>query len=389
MQKLTKEERVLRVINRQDVDYLPSQISLTDRSKYKEISKRLNLSSEDELDNYLENHFHLSFTLQDKPVLFREVKEEMERLKKLGFCQPDWENNVVYDAWGFGVKVGTGTFFIEFHPLQGKTTEHIAKFMPPHIPREALFTKDLDRAIDLYNPPDINMPGNFSEWEYDTKHNIDNVMLWPVGYFGNYERTYGTMGFPEFMMGLAAYPETVEKLLNKVVDYKVEFAKKIVEYGFKMGHHGDDFGTQNGSLWSKTMFNRFILPGLKKVWKVFTDAGLPIMLHSCGKITEYLPDLINIGLTIFEPCQPCNDLKFLKKEFGKDLIFMGGIDTQILPFLTPEKTAEMTRETIRILGKGGGYIIAPSQEIMNDVPIENIVAMLETIKEEREKVLYM
>ena len=49
----------------------------------------------------------------------------------------------------------------------------------------------------------------------------------------------------------------------------------------------------------------------------------------------------------------------------------------------------MTRETIRILGKGGGYIIAPSQEIMNDVPVENIKAMVQVIKEEREKVLYM
>jgi uroporphyrinogen decarboxylase len=389
MANLTKEERVLRVINRQDVDYLPSQISLTDRSKYKEIAERLNLDSEDAIDNYLENHFHYSFTLQDKPVLFREVKEEMDRLEKLGFCKPDWENNVVYDSWGFGIKVGTGTFFIEFHPLQGKTTEHIAKFMPPYIPKEALFTKDIKRAIELYNPPDINMKGNFSEWEHDVKNNTENLMLWPVGYFGNYERTYGIMGFPEFMMGLAAYPETVGKLLDKVVEYKVQFAEKIVEYGFKMGHHGDDFGTQLGPLWSKKMFNEFILPGLKAVWKVFTDAGLPIMLHSCGKVTDYLPDLIDIGLTILEPCQPCNDLKYLKKEFGKDLIFMGGIDTQILPFLTPEQTSAMTRETIRILGKGGGYIIAPSQEIMNDVPIENIVAMLETIKEEREKVLYL
>jgi uroporphyrinogen decarboxylase len=387
MKSLTKEERVLRVINRQEVDYLPSQISITDRSKYAKISELLGLSSADGLDEYLENHFQYSFMLQDKPVLFREVKEEMERLAEMGFCQPDWENDVVYDSWGYGIKVGTGTFFIEFHPLQGKTTEHIAKFMPPHIPGEALFTKDLDRAVELYEPPDINMPGNFSEWEHDVKNNEEDMMLWPVAYFGHYERTYGIMGFPEFTMGMAAYPDTVLKLLDKVIEYKVEFAKKIVEHGFKMGHHGDDLGTQLGPIWSREMFKKFILPGFKEIWKVFTDAGLPIMLHSCGKVTDYLPDLIDIGLTILEPCQPCNDLEFLKKEYGKDLIFMGGIDTQRLPFMTAKETDDMTRQTIRTLGKGGGYIIAPSQEIMNDVPVENIKAMVQAIKEEREEVL--
>jgi uroporphyrinogen decarboxylase len=81
------------------------------------------------------------------------------------------------------------------------------------------------------------------------------------------------------------------------------------------------------------------------------------------------------------------DLRYLKKEFGKDLIFFGGIDTQKLPYITPEKTRILTREVIRTLGKGGGMIIAPSQELMNDIPIANIKALVETIKEERTTVL--
>jgi len=111
------------------------------------------------------------------------------------------------------------------------------------------------------------------------------------------------------------------------------------------------------------------------------------MLHSCGNIIDYLPDLIDAGLKILEPTQPCMDLKYLKKEFGKDLVFFGGIDTQQLPFISEKETRELARNTIRILGKGGGYIIAPSQEIMNDIPIENVKAIVETIREERENVL--
>jgi len=389
MSKLTKEERVLRVINREEVDYLPSQIVISDRSKYEEISKALGLSSKDELDEYLENHLHHTCTLHDKPIFCREVKEETNRIHELGFCNPDWENNIVYDSWGVGFKYGTGTFFMEFHPLQGKATEHNVKFMPPNVPKEALLAKDLKTRIEYYNAPDIDQPGNFIDWEHNLKNNPDNLLLWPSGYIGNYERTYGIMGWEEFMLGLAAYPDTVEKLMEKVIDYKIQFAKKVVEYGFKIAHHGDDLGTQEAPLWSLDTFRKYILPGLKRVWEVYNKAGLPIFLHACGKIKDLIPDLIDIGLKILEPVQPCNDLRFLKREYGKDLIFMGGIDTQILPFLTPEETAKMTRETIRILGKGGGYIIAPSQEIMNDIPVENLKALVQTIKEEREKVLLM
>jgi uroporphyrinogen decarboxylase len=108
------------------------------------------------------------------------------------------------------------------------------------------------------------------------------------------------------------------------------------------------------------------------------------MMHSCGNITDYIPDLIEIGLDALEPVQPCMNLEYLKAEFGDRLTLWGGIDTQqLLPFGTPEEVAAEAARVIRILGKGGRHIIAPSQEIMADVPIENIVALLNTIKKER------
>ena len=90
---------------------------------------------------------------------------------------------------------------------------------------------------------------------------------------------------------------------------------------------------------------------------------------------------------MLEPCQTCMALAYLKREFGNELIFWGGIETQRLPHLTPEGVKAMVRESIRSLGKGGGHIIGPSQEVMNDVPSENVVALLETIVEERQTVL--
>jgi uroporphyrinogen decarboxylase len=109
-----------------------------------------------------------------------------------------------------------------------------------------------------------------------------------------------------------------------------------------------------------------------------------MIMHSCGDITPFIPDLLEIGLDMLEPVQPCMDLDALKRNFGDRLSFWGGIDTQhLLPYGTPEEVRAESRRVIRTLGKGGRYMIAPSQEIMADVPLANIIALLQTIAEER------
>jgi uroporphyrinogen decarboxylase len=120
------------------------------------------------------------------------------------------------------------------------------------------------------------------------------------------------------------------------------------------------------------------------VWNVYKDAGLPVIHHSCGNVMGLIPDMIEMGLDMLEPIQPVMDLKRLKREFGRHLSFWGGIDTQrILPYGTPEEVRRHTTEVIETLGQGGGLLIAPSQEIMPDVPLRNIVALMETVVEAR------
>lgn len=384
---MTKEERVLRVIRGQDVDYLPSQITFSDRTRDAEISEALGLASADELDGYLENHLHLTLSLHDKPLFYRNDRAEMDRLAGMGFCGPDWEHDVVYDSWGMGVRVGSDGFFACFHPLQNKATGAVAEHMPPDVNREALF-QDIEEALRRYRAPDMARPGLFDDMARDLREQSGRFLVIPSGYFGIYERAYGLMSFQEFMTNMALKPKVVHELLDKITDYKVAYAEKVVEMGFKVAHHGDDLGTQEGTLFSREMFRQFILPRLERAWRPYNDAGVPVILHSCGCLTDFIPDLLEIGLRVLEPVQPCMDLAYLKREYGQDLVFWGGIDTQrLLPFGEPEQVKQMARQAIRTLGKGGRHIIAPSQEIMNDVPIENVKALVETIVEERQTVL--
>lgn len=384
---MTNEERVLRVIRGEDVDFLPSQITFSDRTRDAAIAEAIGLGAPEELDGYLQNHIHLALSLHDKPLFFRNDREEMARLESMGFAGTHWDRDCVYDAWGMGVQVGSDGFFAAFHPLDGRADEDIASRMPPDVNRECLNMAPA-QAVSAYTAPDLERPGLFDEMARDLAELSGEFLVVPSAYCGIYERGYCLMGFLEFMTAIAQEPKVIHELLDKITDYKVALAHKIVAMGFKVAHHGDDLGTQSGVLFSKEMFHEFILPRIKRMWQPFNDAGIPIIMHSCGRITEFLPDLIDIGLRVLEPVQPCMDLAMLKREYGKDLVFWGGIDTQnVLPFGTPQQVRDLTRQTIRTLGAGGGHIIGPSQEVMNDVPIENVKALVETIVEERQTVL--
>jgi uroporphyrinogen decarboxylase len=259
--------------------------------------------------------------------------------------------------------------------------------MPPDVCRQALF-EDPQDAVRDWQPPDLGRPGCFDDMKRDLAEKSGDFLVVPSGYAGIWERGYFLMGFQEFMVNMALKPRLVHDLLDKITDCKVALARKVVGLGFKVAHHGDDLGTQGATFFSPKMFREFLLPRLKRAWQPYNDVGLPIIMHACGCVTDFLPDLIAIGLRVLEPVQPCMDLEYLKREFGKDLVFWGGIETQnILPFGRPEEVKAMARRTIRTLGRGGGHIIAPSQEMMNDVPIANVKALVETIIEERQRVL--
>jgi uroporphyrinogen decarboxylase len=208
------------------------------------------------------------------------------------------------------------------------------------------------------------------------------------GYCGIFERAWFLMGYEEFLMGIASGSKSVSMLLEKILEYKLAVARKTIQLGFEIGHTGDDFGGQTGLMFSRDMWRKHFKPLYTRLWRVYKDAGLPLMHHSCGNVTDILGDFIDLGLDVIEPVQNVMDFPRMKKEFGKQLTFWGGIGTQtVLPFGSPDEVRRETKTVIETLGRGGGLIIAPDQEIMADVPPENVVAYVETVRENREKVL--
>jgi len=150
--------------------------------------------------------------------------------------------------------------------------------------------------------------------------------------------------------------------------------------GVDGGYFGDDYGAQRGLLFSPKLWRAMIKPRLARMFAVFRAAGLPVMLHSDGDIWPILPDLVDIGLTCLNPVQPeVLEHTRLHREFGQHLSFYGGISTQeVLPKVTPAEVRAATRACVRDLAPDGtGLILGPSHRMQSDIPMENVVAMLE------------
>jgi len=283
-----------------------------------------------------------------------------------------------------GIRIGEDGFFACFHPLEKQQSEEFAARWMPERLFAAVTAPTLEERIALWTPPDPDQPGNFDFMKRDIETCGKDHFILPSGYFGLYERSYGMVSIPSALELMALNPSVLGNLLDKITDYKVAVAKRMVEFDIDAGHMGDDLGTQVGPFFSPKLFDELILPRYERLWSVYKDAGKMMSMHSCGKIVDFLPRLVDLGLDLLEPVQPCNNNDYLKSTFGDRLTFWGGIDTQqLLPYGTPDEVRADAKRVIRTLGKGGGYVIAPSQEIMNDVPLDNIVALLETIKEER------
>ena len=362
---MTKEERVLHTIYKNELDYLPSQIYFASQTTKEKLKGVLGLLSMEALDQYLDNHLYLTSTMDDV-FRYREDHGLLRKAEEMGFARVDWERGIVYDRWGIGFDMYSDGFCIRHFPLQDED------------------------ALKRFEPPDPYKEGLLSLAMEDLRRYSGEYLVVCTGYHGILEKTWGLRGFEEFMLDLALGSKWVEKPLDDITDYKVEVAKQVVKAGFKCAHTGDDFGGQRGLLVSPETWRKYFKLRWARVWRVYKDAGLPVIHHSCGEITEILKDLIDIGLDVLEPVQPVMDLEYLKREFGRYITFYGGIDTQeLLPYGTPQEVKTMARKAIHILGKGGGLIISPAQEIMRDVPIENVVALVETIRNEREAVVKM
>jgi len=191
-----------------------------------------------------------------------------------------------------------------------------------------------------------------------------------------------------FLVNMAACPEEVVALTEKAYTlHLANLEKWIGAVGpyIDVVAFGDDLGGQTGPLISPEMYRKYYKPYHEKLWRRAKDlAEVKVMLHSCGSIRAYLPDLIDAGLDAVNPVQITAAgmaPEQLKKDFGKHITFWGGgCDTRdILCRGAPDAITDHVRKQVSTMKSGGGFVFQQVHNIMADVPAENILAMFKAL----------
>ncbi|MFQ5830806.1 MAG: uroporphyrinogen decarboxylase family protein [Candidatus Methylomirabilia bacterium] len=247
---------------------------------------------------------------------------------------------------------------------------------------------DLDRVVW----PDPADPGRYRglrERASELHQKTDYAVVLNLG-VGPVHQCQFVRGYGEWLEDLLINPAFAEALMDRVVELWIQITDRALG---EAGEHvdlviyGDDVGTQKACLIQPELYRRVIKPRHKRMADTVKRHGKPILFHTCGSVYALIPDLIEVGIDALNPIQVSAaemDAKRLKREFGRELAFWGGVDTQtVLPLGTPQGVREEVQRRIEDLADGGGYVLSAVHNIQPEVPPENVVAMYEAALEYR------
>lgn len=343
MTGLSRRERVRRCLARQPIDRFPCHTSMTAATAGR--LARILCVAPCDLDARLDNH------------LLRVDLDSAVRAHRDGDLAFDW--------WGAGFDSRKEGYLVSVHPLSRATAE---------------------RDLESYPWPDPEAPGLLDEARVAIADDTAGRFAVPNFGFALFERAWSLRGIENFYIDLAEEDGFAEALLERITDIQVALARRFVSIGVDGGYFGDDLGAQKGLLFSPATWRKLFKPRLARMFAVFREAGLPVIMHSDGDIEELLPDLVDIGLSCLNPVQPeVWDHAGLKRRFGNDLAFFGGLSTQeTMPHGSPEEVVAESRRCLSTLGADGtGLLFGPSHRMMSDIPEENLRALADFLDELR------
>lgn len=378
---MTSRERVLTAIHHEMPDRVPLVIGVSNATgiKMKPYQGVKDIAGIQAPDNYLYDWPELGTADVDEETMRRLHSDvrgvldlEPEAVRQRNRHRPPHSDCV--DSWGSGqVEVKPGDWYPGIHPLsEARTVEE----------------------LDAYQGwPDMSDPTRVSHVRQTAKRLAEEnefaIMATPWLLFP-FERAHAMQGLETFLLNMAMHPDFARALLERIAAHCKQLMGVFLE---ELGDNvdiikiGDDLGTEKSLLISPRMY-RDILKPIHADFISFIKARTKakVFFHTDGDVAPLIEDFIEIGVDILNPIQTSagsmSDLPALKKRYGSNIVFCGGIDTRrILPFGSVEEVREEVRRVIRILGPGGGYMVAAVHTVMDDVPPENVLAMADAVKE--------
>ncbi len=210
-----------------------------------------------------------------------------------------------------------------------------------------------------------------------------------VGESSIFERAWALVGFQDFLEGMLVRPEVTARVMERINGFYIEQTLRTLRAcngRADMVYIADDVGAQSGMLLPPKVWRETIKP-LQRTLNEAVRSEFPDVVfhyHSCGSIVPIIDELIEIGVDILNPLQPKAagmEAEVIAARWGERLCFCGGLDIQeILPRGSVEEVRQECARLIRTLGRGGGYILGPAHAVQVDVPIENVLAIVEAVQ---------
>ncbi len=234
-------------------------------------------------------------------------------------------------------------------------------------------------SLDGFQFPDGARPGRWDGVLALRERYPDHFIV--AGGYGLYEAGWGLCGFENYLAYIRSEPRFVEALTEGLADFSCAVTAQLAGLPVDGIRFGDDWGFQDRLMIRPELWRARYKRHYRRMYDAARRAGLIVMIHSCGNITDLLPDLIEIGVQVVHPLQPeAMDVAFCQREYGRDLTFWGGLGSQsTLPNGSP---ADARREALERLAlfKDGGYILAPAGAAPAETPAENIAAIVEAAR---------
>jgi len=196
-----------------------------------------------------------------------------------------------------------------------------------------------------------------------------------------FERLHCLRGMQNIFQDFYLFPAETDRMLGVLTDYLVEIIRLWGSLGSVDGWFvTDDWGTQTSLMISPRMWRKFFAARYRRLCDEVHRWNMDVIFHSCGNVTQIVGDLIDAGVDVLDPLQPeAMDLQQIAREYGGKIAFCGGISDQEIVTFTPAQVKDHVHRTIDILGKAfdNAYLVASSNTLPPEIPIENLQALLE------------
>lgn len=353
---MTSKERIRAALAHKETDRVPTTMQCVETA-WENIMKYLNVNTQEEVLQ----HFEIDTRIMDIPPYKGEVPEPYVNEK----------GETVY-THPFGYQYINKWNGVEYNSHIITTPYDVIKSFD-----------DLEKFDGWFDPDKFD----YEAVTVFVKQHEDKAIR--IGWPGPYQVFTLLYNTEEFYVNMYEEPELIKAMLDRYCKAAFEIYERMYEAAnnkVDIIRCCDDYGTQISTLFSPSMWNEFFAENTKMFVEQAHRHGAYYMQHSCGAVSPIIPNLIACGVDALEPIQKVTGMEVnrLKEQFGKQLCFQGGVDTQhILPHGTPQEVYDETTRVIKALYQNGGYILCGSQDFEGDVPPENICALYEAAKQFR------